>query len=386
LSFFDEGDDPRTAIRSAKPPPRRPAAGARRGSTDDRTLLLRRGGAAGLVLLVIIGLVFGVKAVLNHQALQGLRSYSTELNQLVAEEKTNVRDAFFPDIVDSFSNPNPAGVPETLQQLISVEHTYYTQAQSWSVPSQMVAAQRDYVLALGLRYQALQTIQGQMSLALGGGGGQVQAIKLIAGAMETLLTSDGIYAQRVAPLVDEALAKAGVTGLSTDPSVFLPDVQWLIPATVAQRVLGFVPLGFPGGIPTGGSPGHELVSVTVPSEGILQSGTSSFTKIPYTSAGITFVLTILDSGNVQVPDVMSDISFFKAGESTSCLTTQAPPIRLSKPGATYMSSIVFAGGTCSNVSQFYNQVLQMTATVQPVPGETDKSNNSMKFYVEFTHP
>jgi hypothetical protein len=89
---------------------------------------------------------------------------------------------------------------------------------------------------------------------------------------------------------------------------------------------------------------------------------------------------------VQVPDVMSDISFFKAGESTSCLTTQAPPIRLSKPGATYMSSIVFAGGTCSNVSQFYNQVLQMTATVQPVPGETDKSNNSMKFYVEFTHP
>jgi hypothetical protein len=55
------------------------------------------------------------------------------------------------------------------------------------------------------------------------------------------------------------------------------------------------------------------------------------------------------------------------------------------PGDTYPSSILFDGGHCTNVSDYLNQVLQMTAEVVPVPGETDTKNNFLPFDVEFTH-
>ena len=391
MSFFDEGEKPRTATRSRPPQPRRASGGSRRRSTDDRTLLLRRGGAAVVVLAVLIGLVLGIKALLHHQAIAGLRSYDTDVNNLVANE-LSVRDEFFHLIDNSFNSPNPTGVPEALQQQISVEHTLYEQAQGWSVPAQMVAAQRDLVTALGLRYDALQGIAAQMSTALGVSGNQTEAIRLIAGDMETLLGSDVLYAQRVAPLIDEALAKAGITGMSAAASEFLPDVNWEIPEQVAYRILGFVPAALcssPGAAICGGtgsgSPGHELVSVTVPSLGQLQGGATTYTKIPYTAAGVTFVLTVLNTGSERVPGVMTKLFFTKAGLNTSCLTAEGLPIRLSVPGSTYTPSIVFAGGTCASMTPYFNTVLKMTAEVVPLRGETDTSNNFQYFYVEFTH-
>jgi hypothetical protein len=386
LSFFDDGDEPRTAIRPPKPRPRRPPAGGRRSRADDRTLLLRRGLAAGVVLVVLIGLVLVIKTVLNNQAVQGLKTYDGEVNALVAGEQANVRVSFFRTIDNSFNSPNPAEVPITLQQIISQEQTYYNQAQGWSVPAQMVGAQRWLVGALGLRLQALQTIATQMKAALAVSADQTQAIKLIAGAMETLLTSDGIYAQRVAPLIAQELTKAAITGQSTSPSVFLPDIGWVDPATVAQRILGYIPTSL-GGTPVNGSPGHELLGVTVPISGTstaLVSGSGTTNRIPYTTAGITFTLSVKNSGTLIEHQVQTDISFYKAGLDTKCLTS-TNPIPTTRPGLTYTSSIVFAPSSCANISAFFNTVLLMTAEVVPLQGETDKANNVQHFYVEFTH-
>ena len=52
--------------------------------------------------------------------------------------------------------------------------------------------------------------------------------------MELLLASDVIYAERVAPLIEQALASAGITGQTVASSAFLPDVSWLVPQTVAR--------------------------------------------------------------------------------------------------------------------------------------------------------
>ena len=68
--------------RSARPNRSRvgPPDRARRSSADDRTLLMRRGGAAVIVLVVLIGLVLGIKAILNHQAVQGLKDYNNKVS------------------------------------------------------------------------------------------------------------------------------------------------------------------------------------------------------------------------------------------------------------------------------------------------------------------
>lgn len=385
MSFFDDGDEPRTAVRSPQPPPRRPPARARRRPPDDRTLLLRRATAAAIALVVLIALVLGVKAILHHEAIQGLKSYNANVNNLVDQERSIVRP-FFEAIDNSFSSSNPQQVPTTLQQYISQEASYYHQAEAMSVPSQMVGAQRWFVEALGFRYDALQAIAADMTSALGASSNQAGAIRLIAGQMENLLTSDVIYAERVAPLIQQQLAAAGIHGETTDASVFLPDVGWLQPQLAAQRILGFVPSSLGGGAPTTGTPGHALLGVSVqPASGTPSALSSSgLNRFAYTPAGITFVLDVENSGTVIEHAVQTQITFYKQGLNTSCLTKTAG-IQTTNPGKSVYSSIVFAPSSCANLSAFFNVALKMTAGVVPVPGEVNKTNNYLSFLVEFTH-
>ena len=172
MSFFDEGDDPRTAVRSPRPQPRRSAARTHRTRADDRTLLLRRGAAAVIILLVLIGIVLGVKAILDHQALAGLKTYNDEVTSLTAAEQSNVVNPFFQKIDNAFNSASPIEVATALQQIVSQEQVYYRQAEGWNVPAQMVGAQRWYVGAIGLRVEALLDIAAQMQQALGVSQGQ----------------------------------------------------------------------------------------------------------------------------------------------------------------------------------------------------------------------
>jgi hypothetical protein len=387
LSFFDDGDEPRTAIRSPQPRPRRPPARApRRGGADDRTLLLRRGGAAVAVLVILIGLVLGIKAILNHQALQGLKNYNANVNGIVSEEQTGVRLPFFRQLDGAFTSSDPAEVPTNLQQILSSEAGYYHEAEGWSVPAQMVGAQRYFVETLGLRYEALEGIEAEMKDALGVSSDQGTAIKLIAGEMEKLLAADVLYADRVAPLITQALATAGIAGETTDASAFLPDVGWLTPQTVADRILGHVPSSLPGGSPVSGTPGHELLGVSVESASGTATPLSTTTAntFAYTPAGVTFVLDVENSGNVTEYGVGTQISFFKKGLNTSCLTTKSQ-LAETVPLHSYNSAIVFAPTGCANVSEFFNVPLEMTAKVDGVPGEKHLANNVMSFLLEFTH-
>jgi hypothetical protein len=106
-------------------------------------------------------------------------------------------------------------------------------------------------------------------------------------------------------------------------------------------------------------------------------------KIPYTSAGTTFVLNVLNSGTITEYAVTTEIHFKKLGLSTSCLT-KTSQIRKTVPGYTYLSSIVITPATCASPSDFINVPLDMTAGVVPLPGETNKMNNFQTFLVEFT--
>jgi hypothetical protein len=184
----------------------------------------------------------------------------------------------------------------------------------------------------------------------------------------------------------QELASAGITGESTPESVFLPDVGWLQPTNVAQRILGFVPTSL-GGKPTTGSPGHELLGVSVESSNgtmtALSTGAGFVNKFVYTPAGITLVLNVFNSGTITEYAVQTTVSFSKIGLNTSCLN-KTGQLRKTVPGITYLSPIVVTPATCTSPSAFLNQPLDMTAGVKPLPGETDKTNNYQTFIVEFT--
>lgn len=384
MSFFDEGDEPGTQVRTPRQQPRRPQTRGRRQAIDDRTLLVRRGAAAAIILVVLIALVLVVKTVLDHQAVAGLRTYDDNVNRLVDGETTTVVLPVFREIDNAFNSSNPIDVPTALQQYVSQEQSDYRTVQGWSVPAQMVGAQRWLVEAFGLRYEALDGIANEMKNALAVGAGQATAIRHIAGEMEKLLSADVIYRDRVQPLIADALANAKVVD-AVSASQFLPDIGWLQPESVANRILGYVPTSL-GGPPVTGSPGHELMSVGVQTSAttVTPLSTSGINRLPYTSAGITFVLTVLNSGTLKEHEIQTDIHFYKAGRNTSCLKSTAT-IPLTVPGNQYQSSILFAPATCGvNLSSYFNEGLLMTAEVQTLPGETDTANNKKTYDVEFT--
>ena len=88
MSFFDEGDEPRT------PRPRRPAGGVA-APPDPQTARIRQGVAAGVILLVLILLVVGVRGCLNSAKKRSLRDYNRDVSSLVQESDDQVSKPFF---------------------------------------------------------------------------------------------------------------------------------------------------------------------------------------------------------------------------------------------------------------------------------------------------
>lgn len=368
MSFFDEGDEPRATIRRPR---------TQRSSVDDRTLLVRRGVAALIVVVIIVLAVLGIKALVDSQATSALQTYAGDVSNMVGAEQNQVRLPFFQQLDNAYNSTNPSGVPANIQQFVQTEQGNYHTAETWKVPSQLVGAQRQFVQVLGMRYEALQKIEGQLSAVLGAGD-QATAIRAIAGDMQLLLAADVIYAERVRPLITQVLANAGVTTVIVPKSVFLPDVGWLTPQTTATHILGFVPQSLGGQAQTG-SPGHELLSVSGPS-GALGSGLNRFAL---GTGGITFTLTVINSGTEIVHGAITEIKFTSRLVSASCLDKQNT-IRETLPTQTYQSAIVI-NATPTTCDAFYNEPITMLAEVRPLPGETDTTNNRMRFTVEFTH-
>ncbi len=374
MSFFDEGDEPSTAV--TRPRARRPGDARSRSGADDRTLLVRRAGAALVIVLVIIAAVLGVKAILNSQANQALRNYVGQVNGLLSTERTQVQ-AFFSQLDNAYNASNPAAVTGNIQQTVLQEQQDYHTSEGWSVPSQVTGAQRSLVLTLGLRYQGLQQIDSEISAALGVGS-QDKAIQAITGAMELLSASDVLYRERTRPLILEALARAGITDVTIPDDSFLPDNGWLVPQTTAQRILGYVPVSLGGSHLASGAYGHELLAVSSPKGALSTTAANVF---PLGSAGVSFTLQVLNSGTAVAHGEITKITFHSASVPASCLDVRGT-IPVTSPGVTYQSTLVVnATSTCGS---FYNAPLKMIAEAQPLPGETDRNNNYRSFLVEFT--
>ena len=193
----------------------------------------------------------------------------------------------------------------------------------------------------------------------------------IAAQMARFYASDVLYKGYVLPSVVGQLHKAGIAvgGPNGEPlfaGQSLPDIQWLTPSFVASALHSPAVPGSPTAKPTPGTHGHSLNSVGV-SGTTLQTGSAN--TIP-ASPPPTFTLNFSNTGqnaetNVTCKVTVSGSSISgqtavprtSAGQSASCKVTlsSSPP-----PGSATIK-----------------------ATVQPVPGEKNSSNNTMSFPVTF---
>jgi len=226
VSFLDETDDPprRGAGRRA---PRRPS-----GPTDRNQLMIRRGLAvAGAVLLIFL-LFLAVKSCRNAAKEQAFKDYNRDVGAFVQESDQQSKGLF--DVLEK-GGQSPVELQNTVNGYASDAAQLVDRAKSADHPGELDGAHRYLVETLEFRRDGLKGIADDLPQALGDRG--EEATQSIAAQMQTFLTSDVIYSQRFLPRLQSGLKDEGLLGSEKPPkSSFLTDVEWLVPATVADRI------------------------------------------------------------------------------------------------------------------------------------------------------
>ncbi len=329
-------------------------------------MVRRRIGAlvVGVVLLIVIVLL--INGCLKSEKVQSLKDYNGNVNALAQESETQVSDPLFTALTGAGSK-SALDVEVQIDQLSKQAQAIAQRARSLSVPGEMSEAQRNLLLSYDLRAEGMAKIATLVPTLLGGQ--NKQAASAVAGDMEIFLASDVIYSQRVGPLIQQTLAANGVTDMRTSPSRFLPNLGWLEPATVTQRVTG-QGSGSSSSSTVSGNHGSALVGVAV--------GTTALEPEPtinHISGGgsPTFTVTVENSGEFNESNVKVDVTVTASGKQYKA----SHVINQTTPGNKLNVEIPVAGiplGVAATVE----------VMIEGVPGENDLENNKGKFIAIFS--
>jgi len=364
LSFLDERDDAPRAPRPRRPPPRGP-------STDPQTLLVRRAIAIGGGLLIVILLYLGVRGCQASQREQGFKDYVSDSEELVAESEQE-SDGLFELLadpgnseVDFTSNINAAKLQA--EQLVD-------RAKNTDVPDQLGSAHSSLVETLELRRDGLDGIARELAA----GGEEGGSAENVAAQMQFFLASDVIYSQRYLPrllgtIEDEDLDQdVPVPDSLKNPETiaFLPEISWLRPATVADRLSG---VGGSGDEPAApGLHGTGLGSVTVkPSGTALAEGTAA--QIPL-SDDLSFDIEIANQGEHPEENIVVSVEIAGAGEPVQLEET----LDAINPGETKVVNVPLAETPPTG------EPVDVNVSIEPVAGEEKTDNNEASFAAIFS--
>jgi hypothetical protein len=365
VSFFDDADEPRTEPTAQRR--RRAAGGGRRPPSEEQTIRARRAVALVVVLILVILIVIGVHSCQISSRNSALRDYNNNVSTLITESDQTGQQLF-----DGLSNTSGSGGAVALQSKIAAAAnraaTLLNQAKNLSVPDEVKGAQQNLVLALQMRSDGISHIANLIQPALSNSTSK-DAISNIAHEMALFYASDVLYKDYTLPLIAGALKSAGISvsgpnAQSFNGGQFLPDVQWLMPSFVANRL--HVSIATPGGKPTPGLHGHSLDSVSVNAT-TLQTGSTN--TIP-ASPPPTFTLHFTNGGTNTENNVVCRVTVNNTGISGKTTAPQTTPGEHATCQVTLSASPPAGNYT-------------VTAMIGKVPGEKNVANNTMTFPVTF---
>jgi CARDB len=189
--------------------------------------------------------------------------------------------------------------------------------------------------------------------------------------MARFYASDVLYKNYSVPQIIGALRAANITvgglgGQQVNSSQFLTSIDWLDPTAVAKQLHVSLPSSQSNKPVAPGLHGHQLNSVSL---GGTQLQTGSTNSIPASPAP-TFTLNFANTGTNTETNVTCKVTI--AG---SKVTGQASVPQTTAGESTHCD--VTLTGIPPKGSH------QVTATIEPVPGEKTTSNNSLTFPVTF---
>jgi hypothetical protein len=370
LSFFDEGDEPtRTRARPARP--RQPeTAGHGPAPPDRQTARTRQAVALGAIIILLILIVLGVKGCLDSRKDNALKDYNRNVTAVVEDSANTVGKPFFQRMGSGARNAQDLQVQ--VNQLRLAAEDDVKRAQSFNVPGDMKAAQRNLELVLNLRQEGLQKIADQIPAALGRGQTSEAAINKIAAEMQSFLASDVVYQARTAPLIKDALDKNGISGQQIASSQFMPNVSWLSPATVGDALGRTTSGGGTGSTatPAPGLHGHAIDATSIGNV-TLQPEAPGVTNRVAAGANPTVAVKFTNGGTNNETDVKVSVSLKGGGKTISQTKT------VGQTTAGQASTVNIPLGQTPPIGT----PTTLTVSIAKVPGEKTVDNNRSTYTI-----
>jgi len=380
VSFFDEADEPpRTEIRSPRGPGGRRrtsgsgGSGSGRGSRrrppsrpPQQAVRTRRAILLIVVVIVIVVIAIGVNSCEGSANKSALQNYADNVNTLIGE--SDATSAKFFTALRNAGGTSASQTGQAVAQASSDAETELRRAKSLSVPGAAHGAQTHFVHALQERVDGLTNIAHEIEPALGSE--HQQAVQEITTQMALFFASDVEYKLYAAKQIASALHGVGIIvggadGTPINAGQFLPSIEWLKASYVGAQLGVSVSSGKSGASQhVTGLHGDGLTGVSY-NGATLATGTSVTSSPPP-----TFVLSVQNQGHYTETNVVCKVVV----NGTSISGTKVIPSIAA--GSTKTCSVTLRG---SPPSGNYN----LKASVEPVPGEHDLSNNSQAVAVFF---
>lgn len=333
------------------------------------------------IVLVFVLLVVGVRGCLDARKERSYRDFAASVAELV--QLSNQQGASLFDTLRGASagegegegdggDAGSAVQVETDLNASAVEAEQIAdRARELDTPDELSEARRYLVDVLELRRDGTRAIARQLRAALGDEGAE-EAVQGIAANMRFFDASDVLYTQRALRRLRDELADEEITGVELERATYLPDIDWLRPAIVADRLERIAGGEGGGGEPAPGLHGTGVAGATIqPGGQQLQPGGA--VDVPV-SEDLAFDVNVQNQGEHEERDVAVSVTISGAGR----------PIELEErletiaPGETKTVRIPVAQQPPTG------RPVTITVKTAPVPGEEKTDNNELSARAIFT--
>ena len=327
--------------------------------------MVRRRVAAGVGVVALIVIVLVVNGCLKSEKQQALRNYNHEVSQLAQESDEQVSNPLFTTLTDATSK-SALNVSDQIDQLRIQAQNLANRASGLSTPGEMSSAQHYLVQVFDFRVEGLTKLASLVPVALGGK--DKQAITNIAGDMEIFLTSDVIYSQRVAPLIQQTLVRQRDSRPHHRPDPLPP--QHRLARTDDGDLAHDGPAGGVGA--ERGGHARQPRKRAERRERRWQCARSGTGAEPHQRRGNpTFTVMVEDSGEIPETNVKVNLTVTAAGKQLKA----SHVIEKTEPGKT-VSVAIPVTGVPSGAGK-------IEANIAGVPGENDLENNKASYLAIF---
>lgn len=319
----------------------------------------------GIVVLLLVVLLF--RGCLNSRKESAYREYVRDVSALVRESDQESKNLF--RILGSPGNASDVQIQNQLNTFKQQAEQLVERADALDAPDGLKSAQGYLDETLKFRRDGVNTIAERLPAASADQGDRRQGIEQVAASMQNFLTSDVIYQTRFVPAVRAALEAEDLN--STVPrSRFLPEPDWVLPATVGDRV---GKLGGSGASDKDAAPGLHGTGVAAATLGGQALTAGQAANIPL-SDDLTMSVQVANQGENTENDVGVEVTIGRGGDAVK---------------AEKVLDSIAAGETKTVEIPITEQPptgqnVPISVAVAKVPGEEKLDNNKASYSAIFT--